>query len=144
MMNVLGFDYGTRCIGVAIGNRLSGARPLSTVEHGERSLPWAEIAKLIAEWQPDALVVGLPLGLDGEEQSVTQAARRFVAALATQHELPVHTVDERYTSQEASRRFAAQRAAGFVRRKDSVTLDAIAAQVILESWLADSANTTHL
>lgn len=141
-MNVLAFDYGTRWIGVAIGNRLSGARALSTIGHGDRSAPWPEIGKLIAEWRPEALVVGLPLGLDGDEQPMTRAARAFADGLAERFEIPVHTVDERYSSQEASRRFASRRAAGAARRKDSVTLDAIAAQVILESWLADSADKT--
>lgn len=137
-MNILGFDYGTRWIGVAVGNRLSGARPLATIAHTTGATPWRDIDQLIAEWQPLALVVGLPLDLDGNEQTMSRTARAFAQQLAAQHELPVHMIDERHTSQEAGRRFAARRAAGKARRKDAVTLDAIAAQVILESWLAES------
>lgn len=143
MSNILAFDYGTRWIGVALGNPLSGARALSTIEHGERTVPWPEIGKLIAEWRPEALVVGLPLGLDGDEQPMARAARAFVEGLTERYGIPVHTADERYSSQEASRRFAAQRAAGTARRKDAATLDAIAAQVILESWLADSGRASN-
>jgi putative Holliday junction resolvase len=137
-MNVLGFDYGTRWIGVAVGNRLTGARPLLTIAHGGAAPPWRAIEQLVADWQPVALVVGLPLDRDGGEQAMSRAARGFARQLGERHGLPVHTIDERHTSQEANRRFAARRAAGNARRKDAAGLDALAAQVILESWLAES------
>lgn len=137
-MIVLAFDYGTRRIGVAVGNRLSGARPLATVAHGGAAPPWQDIDRLVREWRPTALVVGLPLGLDGGEQATSRAARAFADTLRARFSLPVHLVDERHTSQEADRRFATRRAAGTARRKDAATLDAIAAQVILESWLAEN------
>lgn len=136
MSCVLGFDHGARCIGVASGNRLSqSARPLATLTARAGQPDWSRIDALLAEWQPEALVVGLPLGLDGGEQPTSKAARAFADALARRSKLPVHLVDERHTSQEAARRFAAQRAAGSRRRRDAGNIDSLAAAVILESWL---------
>lgn len=134
--NVLGFDFGKRLIGVAVGNRLSGARALTTVNHGETEPDWQRIDALIREWRPACLVVGLPLSLDGHEQAMSRAARAFGAALEARYALPVRFVDERHTSTEAARRFAARRAEGKARRKDAAALDAVAAEIILESWFA--------
>jgi putative Holliday junction resolvase len=131
--SALAFDYGTRLIGVAIGHRISeSARALTTLANGD----WARLDALVAEWRPEHLVVGLPLALDGTEQSMSRAAREFAAALTKRYARSVHLVDERYTSGEAARRFAEQRASGSARRKDAAAIDAIAAQIILESWLA--------
>lgn len=133
---VLGFDYGTRRIGVATGNRISvSAQPLPALAANGGEPDWKRIDALLAEWQPETLVVGLPLALDGGEQSITRGARAFAAALGKRSRLPVQLVDERHTSQEAGRRFAEQRAAGAARRRDAANLDSLAAAVILESWL---------
>ena len=136
MSCVLGFDYGARRIGVASGNRISGsARPLPAIAAKSGQPDWTRIDGLLAEWKPEALVVGLPLTLDGGEQAVT---RGFAAALEARSGLPVHFADERHTSQEAARRFAGQRAAGAARRRDAANIDSLAAVVILESWLAEA------
>lgn len=136
MSCVLGFDYGARRIGVASGNRITqSAQPLPIAMVHAGTPDWARIDALVAEWRPDALVVGLPLTLDGGEQKITLAARRFADALGARSGLPVHLVDERHTSQEAARRFSAQRAAGAARRRDAANIDSLAAAVILESWL---------
>ena len=132
----LGFDFGMRCIGVASGNRISqSARPLAALTAHAGQPDWQRIDALLAQWQPDALVVGLPLTLDGGEQAITRRARAFADALARRSGLPVEMTDERHTSQEAARRFAAQRASGSARRKDAANIDSLAAAVILESWL---------
>jgi putative Holliday junction resolvase len=139
MSCVLGFDFGARCIGVASGNRISlSARPLAALTARAGQPDWPRIDALLAEWKPDVLVVGLPLTLDGGEQTVTRRARAFADALAERSKLPVHLVDERHTSQEAARRFAAQRAAGSARRRDAANIDSLAAAVILEGWLAQA------
>ena len=119
----LAFDYGTRRVGVATGNTLLGrATPLRTVAaEGERR--FAAIAQLIDEWRPDALVVGVPFHPDGAEHDNTRRARRFARQLHGRFGLPVHEVDERYTTVEA----AAQGA------RD---LDAASAALILEQFLA--------
>ncbi|MGH8191694.1 MAG: Holliday junction resolvase RuvX [Rhodanobacteraceae bacterium] len=137
MRCVLGFDYGARRIGVASGNRISqSARPLPILMVNAGGPDWARVDALLAEWKPEALVVGLPLTLDGGEQKVTRGARAFAEALGKRSGLPVHLVDERHTSQEAARRFAGQRATGTARRRDAANIDSLAAAVILESWLA--------
>ena len=139
MSCVLGFDYGARRIGVASGNRISqSARPLPTLVAIKGQPDWSRIDALLAEWKPEALIVGLPLTLDGGEQATTRGARAFADALAEHSKLPVHLVDERHTSQEASHRFAAQRAAGAARRRDASNIDSLAAAVILEGWLAQT------
>lgn len=135
---VLGFDYGTRRIGIAAGNRISAsAQSLQTLPARGGAPDWSRVDALLAEWKPDALVVGLPLTLDGGEQAVTRGARAFAGALQTRYKLPVHLIDERHTSQEAARRFAVQRAAGLRRRRNAANLDSLAAVVILESWLRE-------
>lgn len=137
MSCVLGFDFGQRLLGVAVGNHLTASARALTVVRVRDGLPlWPELDPLLKEWQPNALIVGLPLTLQGTEQSITRAARRFAACIGERYALPVHLVDERHTSQEAARRFAAERAAGLKRRRDAQTLDAVAAAVILEAWLA--------
>jgi putative holliday junction resolvase len=133
--SVLAFDFGTRNIGVAVGNRLSGARALTTIANGATP-DWQRLDALIKEWRPAHLVVGLPLGMDGFEQAMTRTARDFGATLGERYGLAIKLVDERLTSVEASRRFAARRAAGAARRKDAQALDAIAAEIILENWFA--------
>ena len=136
---VLGFDYGARRIGVASGNRISqSARPLPVLMANAGQPDWQRVDALLREWKPDALIVGLPLTLDGGEQSVTRGARAFADAIGQRSGLPVHLVDERHTSQEAAHRFATQRAAGAARRRDAANIDSLAAAVILESWLAQT------
>jgi putative holliday junction resolvase len=133
---VLGFDFGARRIGAAVGNRLSGtARPLEVVANGAQGPDWRRIDALVREWSPQALVVGLPLMLDGSEQRTSLAARDFAAALGQRYDLPTLLVDERLSSREAAQRFADRRARGEARRKHAQELDAVAAQIIVETWL---------
>ena len=118
----LAFDFGTRRVGVASGNTLlRQARDLKTIA-AEGAARFDAIARLIAEWQPDALVVGVPFHPDGAEHDNTRRARRFARQLHGRFRLPVHEVDERYTTTEAL-------AAG---ARDA---DAAAAALILEQHL---------
>lgn len=134
---LLAFDVGTRMIGVAIGHPETGtARALATIKVSQGKADWNAIDRLVREWQPVAMVIGLPLTLDGGEQEMTHVARAFGRKLAARHALRVHEVDERYTSKEAARRFASQRAQGTARRKHGAEIDALAAQIILETWMA--------
>lgn len=135
---VIGFDYGARRIGVAVGNRVSGsARALEVVGNGANGPDWTRIAALLREWRPDALLVGLPLTLDSGEQANSRNSRAFAEALRERYALPVAMVDERLTSRAASERFAERRAGGSAKRKHAATLDAIAAEIIVEQWLRD-------
>jgi len=132
---ILGFDFGLRRIGVAIGQTATHtASALETVRHG-KSPDWQAIDRLVNEWKPALLLVGLPLGAEGEETEMSRAARRFGAALHKRYSLDVAFADERLSSQAAASRFVELRASGNLRQKDAKQLDAAAARLILENWL---------
>lgn len=136
MSCLFGFDVGTKIVGVAVGNRLTGtARALATLGVRDGEPDWQALDTLRREWLPESLVVGLPLDDDGKEQPMSRTARRFAERLGERYGLPVAFCDERMTSQEAARRFAAGRAAGTRKRSDAQSIDAEAAAVILESYL---------
>lgn len=140
MSCVLGFDVGSKLIGVAVGNRVTAsARAVATIAMREDAPDWAALDALRSEWLPDSFVVGLPLTLDGEEQAASKRARRFAERLRERYRMPVAMVDERHSSLEAAERFAQARAAGLKRRRDAAQLDAEAAAVILERWLHEAA-----
>jgi putative Holliday junction resolvase len=139
MSCVFGFDVGSRLTGVAIGNTFTAsARALTTLTIHDDDPDWNRLDALQREWQPDTLVVGLPLTLDGAEQPASRRARQFASRLQQRYGLPVVLVDERHSSQEAAQRFAAARAAGLKRRRDAASIDAEAAAVILERWLGET------
>ena len=118
---VLGFDFGTRRIGVAIGNRLTGhARPLITVDAADNDARWKQLSALINEWQPAQLAVGIPRHPDDTPHAMTARCERFARQLEGRYRLPVVRVDERYSST-------------VVEHADDV--DAAAATVILQQWL---------
>ena len=133
---VLAFDYGLRRIGVAVGQQVTAsASALGTVGNGEDGPDWARIDALVADWRPARLIVGLPTLADGEPAPLAAAVRAFCAGLE-RYGLPVHTVDERYSSLEAGAKLAAGRREGGRRRVAKGDLDAAAAAVIAERWLA--------
>jgi putative holliday junction resolvase len=126
---LLAFDFGTRRIGVAIGNDLTGsARALATIDTPVNDRRFAAIEALIREWQPDRLVVGLPTDEDGSETDRTRRATRFANQLRGRFGLPVEMVDERFSSREAQAIIAS--AGG-----DPDDDDGIAAEVILRQYL---------
>ena len=136
MSCALGFDVGSKLIGVAVGNRVTAsARAVTTIAMRDDDPDWAALDALRSEWLPDTLVVGLPLTLEGEEQPASERARRFAERLQQRYRVPVMLVDERHSSSEAAQRFAHARAAGLKRRRDAAQIDAEAAAVILERWL---------
>ncbi len=132
---LLGFDFGLRRIGVAVGQTATQtASALVTVSHSTQP-DWQVISNLIKEWQPAGLVVGLPLDAGGHETQMSRAARQFAAVLGQRFRKPVYFIDERLTSVQAESQFAEARSAGRARRKDARRLDAVAAKIILENWL---------
>ncbi|WP_045758274.1 Holliday junction resolvase RuvX [Xanthomonas albilineans] len=134
---VLGFDVGHRRIGVAVGSRFgSGARALAVIDVHAQGPDWPALDRLHAQWRPHGLVVGDPLTLDGADQPNRKRAHAFARELGARYRLPVVLVDERSSSVEAAQRFAVDRAAGRKRRRDADALDALAAAVIVERWLA--------
>ena len=130
---VLAFDYGTRRIGVAVGDLgQRSAHPLTTIDATDRAASEAKITALVEEWRPTRLVVGVPLALDGREHQMTRSARAFGRALSRRHALPVDEVDERLTSVDAE---AALREAGVDRLRRARLVDAHAAFIILRAFL---------
>ena len=133
---VLAFDFGTRRIGVAMGNTLMRvAHPLATIDAPATPARFAEIAALIAEWQPARLVVGLPVHADGTPHAMTTRAKTFARALEARFALPVALVDERFTTQAAESALAT---AGRGGRAARAARDEAAAQIILQQWLDDA------
>lgn len=128
----LAFDFGERRIGVAMGETLLGiAHPLITIDTELTEQRFAAIGKLIAEWRPAQLVVGLPVHADGTEHDLTRLARRFANRLKGRFGLPVWLVDERHTSLIAE---GLLNEAGVRGRKQKPALDQVAAQAILQTW----------
>jgi putative Holliday junction resolvase len=127
---VLGFDFGRKRIGVAVGQHLTAsATPLTTIRAHEGTPDWDSISALIEEWKPGALVVGIPYHMDGSEQDMTRAALRFGRQLEGRYHLPVFHADERLTS------YAAE--ASPAHRNAKSELDPLAAQLILQDWLQE-------
>jgi putative holliday junction resolvase len=139
---VLAFDYGEKRIGVAVGNTLTRhARALTVLENRNREYRFDEIGKLIGEWKPDVVVVGLPMHPDGAPHEMTQLAKRFGNQLSGRFNVPVSWVDERYSSVEAKSQLKTSgvrmNAKG---RYDDI--DAEAARVILQQYL-DGLSQNH-
>jgi putative Holliday junction resolvase len=129
---VLCFDFGEQRIGVAVGEHLlATANPLTTIDNESNEIRFEAINKLVKEWQPKLLVVGLPLSLDGAETSVTQLCKKFARRLNGRFNLPVMMIDERYSSVEASDLL---NQSGIKGRAQKEMLDQVAAQTILQSY----------
>ena len=130
MHTLLGFDFGTQRIGIAVGQSVTGtASALRTVASRNGKPDWETISLLINEWRPDALVVGLPLHADGSDSEMTGAARKFARQLEARYRLPVHTMDERLSSR------AARGLQQDGKRGAQAGIDALAAMIILQNWL---------
>ncbi len=130
---LLAFDFGVKRIGVAVGDRETRlAHPLETIAEEANAPRFARIQALIGEWRPAALVVGLPLSLEGEEHAMTQRCRRFANQLHGRFGLPVTLVDERLTSAAAEARLSE---AGVHGNQRKAALDSVAAQEILQDYL---------
>jgi putative holliday junction resolvase len=125
---LLGFDFGMRRIGIAIGNTVTNtAQPLIIIQAQDGIPDWNEINNLINQWAITALVVGMPYNIDGEFQEITHAAKKFANRLKQKFKLPVHLIDERYTTKIAKS----------ASRKDK-GVDSIAASILLQSWLNEA------
>lgn len=131
---VLGFDFGTRSIGVAVGQMITGqARELCNLK-AENGIPkWEEIEKLIKEWKPDVLIVGKPLNMDGTESPLCARTKKFANRLNGRFNLPAYEHDERLTTFEAKGERMAQGGQRGSFRDNPV--DAIAARLVLQSWI---------
>jgi putative Holliday junction resolvase len=133
LATLLGFDFGTRKIGIAVGQTVSGtATPLTTLRNIGAKPDWTRIETIIRDWRPDAAVIGLPHNMDDTEESWTDRVRRFARQLEGRFGLSVHLVDERLTTLDAERQLAGS---GTRPGKQRDLVDAYAAKLILETWL---------
>jgi putative Holliday junction resolvase len=134
-ITALAFDYGTRRIGLAVGNSITGqSQALAPISADQDDARFTQIAARIAEWMPDQLVIGLPCHPDGAEHAMTVKARRFGNQLQGRFSLPIAWVDERYTSAvlENDPKFQ-QKQAG----KQATSLDSESARLILEQYFME-------
>jgi putative Holliday junction resolvase len=131
---ILAFDYGTHKIGVASGNSLLGtATPLKALPCKNTQPNWDDIAALLKEWEPEGLVVGLPLNMDGSESESTARAKKFANRLKGRFGMKVWLVDERLSTREARERTG-------IRQADS-RVDSMAAVIIAEGFLSEGGET---
>jgi len=130
---VLAFDWGLRNIGVAVGTQSLGtSQPLTVLKSRDGRPDWEAIGKLIAEWQPEQVVVGEPLNMDGSDSEITPRARKFARQIEGRFAVPAVLVDERLSSREAKTTAQAQGHRGDYGERP---VDAEAADIILQTWL---------
>jgi putative holliday junction resolvase len=133
---ILAFDFGSRWIGVAVGDTETRiANPLGMFEAESPARRMAEVEALLREWRPQQLLVGLPLAMDGSEHAMTRRARRFARQLESRFRLPVALADERLSSAAAE---STLREAGRGGRGHKHETHALAARIILQSFLDES------
>jgi putative holliday junction resolvase len=131
---LIAFDFGKKRIGTAVGQTVTAtARPLTTLQAKDGVPDWQQVAALIKKWRPDALVVGIPLNMDGTDQPLTLDARAFAKALKDQYNLPIFEMDERLTTKDAREQLFAE---GGYKALQNGQVDQVAAQLILQNWFA--------
>jgi len=130
----MAFDFGTKQIGVAVGQTVSKTAQALTLLKASNGAPdWQIIDQLVQEWQPDAFVVGLPLNMDGSVSHMSGRARKFSNRLTDRYHKPCHLVDERLSSVEAREELSTSDDS----KKKNTKIDSLAAALILRSWLAE-------
>lgn len=135
-MTIIGFDFGTKSIGVAVGQSITGTATALTAIPAKDGIPnWDTIDKLLREWTPERLVVGLPLNMDGTEQPLTQRAKKFGNRLHGRFGIAVDFQDERLTSTAAREQLFAE---GGYRNLEKGKVDSQAALIIVEDYLSSS------
>jgi len=129
----LAFDFGMKRIGSAVGQLVTRqAKPLTNIAAKDGVPDWHVCDKLMATWDPEGLVVGLPLNMDGSEQWTTEAAKDFASSLGERYDLPVHLSDERLTTKAAKEHIFEQGGFSALKKAD---IDSVAAAIILQHWL---------
>lgn len=139
---VMGFDFGTKMIGVAIGQGITRTASALTLLPAKDGVPdWLQVEKLVKEWQPDAFVVGIPLNMDGTETELAPRARKFGNRLTGRFGKPWHPADERLSTREAweTLEHSHQQRKPGQRLNGDRRVDAVAAALVLTSWLEQHA-----
>lgn len=136
---LLGFDFGNKRIGVAIGQDLTrSAHGLRTLHNNSSGPDWPAISDLITQWQPDLLVVGMPHNMDDSPHPLAESARNFGKQLEQRYNLPVVWIDEKLSSLEAEAQLA-QSGHSRADKRDKANIDKLAAAIILQTWLNSQA-----
>lgn len=133
---ILAFDFGTKSIGVAVGQEITGtASPLNALKAVDGIPNWELVADLFREWSPQLAVVGLPLNMDGSNQQVTFSAKKFANRLNAKYKVAVETCDERLTTVDAKARLFEL---GGFKKLEKQKVDSVSACLIFESWIESS------
>ena len=133
---VIGFDFGKKYIGVAVGQEMTGsASPLGSIKANDGIPNWDTLANYLKEWQPDLIVVGLPLNMDGSEQQLTLDAKKFGQRIAGRFGLKVEFQDERLTTADAKEQLFSR---GGYKNLKKDNIDAESARLIIESFFEQS------
>lgn len=133
---IIGFDFGKKYIGVAVGQEITGsASPLGSIKANDGIPHWESLASYLTEWQPDLIVVGLPLNMDGSEQQLTKDARKFGNRIAGRFGLKVEFQDERLTTADAKEQLFSR---GGYKNLKKDNIDAESARLIIESFFEQS------
>lgn len=133
LVTLIGFDYGTKSIGIAVGQTVTNtANPLETIKSVHGVPDWERIDRILKDWAPQAIIVGVPFNMDDSEQRMTELARDFAAQLRQRFNLPVYEIDERLTTKEARAQLFEEK--GY-RGLTKNSVDARAAKIILEDWM---------
>ncbi len=142
---ILAFDFGTKRIGVAVGQEITAtARALITLQNSQGKPDWEHISRLVQEWRPALLVVGMPTSMDGQPHPLEQTVKDFGDQLKQRYNLPVEWIDEKLSSVEAEE-ILAQSGMARQRKQDKAEIDKLAAQIILQTWLnRNAAKQGHL
>jgi len=134
-LTVLGFDFGLKKMGIAVGQTITQtASPIEIIRVQNGELPKAQLSRLLSTWKPNAIVIGIPLNMDGTVSAISEYAETFAKFLETESQLPVHRVDERLTTKNARYELDMIRERTNSKQKEQL-LDAMAACLIVESWL---------
>jgi len=129
----LAFDFGTKNIGVAVGQKITKSATALAPLHAKRGVPqWEEIDALIKNWQPGALIVGMPHKINGGDLKVTKLVKQFIEQLKKRYQLPVHSTEELLTTKAAREEIFVR---GGYKALQTESVDSVAAKIILEEWM---------
>jgi putative Holliday junction resolvase len=130
---IIAFDFGMKSIGLAVGQAITNtASPLQAIKAQDGIPNWDVLTKVISQWEPDALLVGLPLNMDGTEQPITGSVKRFVGRLKHKYNLPVFLHDERLSTVDAKAKLFEL---GGYKKLSKEKVDSVSAVLIYESWV---------
>ena len=139
-LTVLALDFGTKKLGVAVGQNLTNtAMGIDVIPVHKHEPDWERLDALVKRWKPGAFVVGMPYNMDGTENAMTEAAKRFALSVSARYDKHCYSIDERLSTREAREISRENAERSGKRPNDRAVVDALAAQLLLESWLSEQA-----